>query len=484
LRILFVTSELDPFAKTGGLADVSAALPRHLRRRGHDVRVVLPLYQRIAESKHTLTRIDAASGIALQLGPLRYVFDTLAAPLPDSDVPVYLVHCPALYARPSIYTGDPDEHIRFLLLSRAALEISQRLGFAPDVVHCNDWQTGLLPLLLRTHYGWDRLFADTKTVLTIHNLMYQGNFGAAILPETGLAGSAHLLHQEELRAGRIGFLLHGIMYAGVLTTVSPTYAREIQTPALGAGLDQYLRARADHLVGILNGVDDAWDPATDTLIPHRFTADDLAPKEQDKRALLESLGLDYTPRVPVLGIVSRLAGQKGLDLVGEVMPYLLANWALRLVVLGSGEGRLEQMFAALQARNPGKVCFYNGFKNELAHLIEAGADIFLMPSRYEPCGLNQMYSLRYGTVPVVRNTGGLADTVQQYNPATGAGTGFVFDHFTSDGLRWATEAALRTYDDAAAWRRLQRAGMAQDFSWARQTRIYEELYRVLTGGAR
>ncbi|HEV8320734.1 MAG TPA: glycogen synthase, partial [Myxococcota bacterium] len=477
-----VTSEVDPFAKTGGLADVSAALPRHLSRAGHDVRVFVPFYSRVAErGAPGLATVDFIRDVEVWLGPHRYAFSLVTAPLPGSDAPVYFVHCPPLYARPAIYTADPDEHRRFLLLCRAALDSAQRMGFAPDIVHCNDWQSGMLPLMLKVNYGWDRLFAGTKTVLTIHNLMYQGTFSADILAETGLAGAANLLHQEQLRAGRIGFLLTGLLYADVLTTVSPTYAREIQTPEHGAGLHEFLRARADHLVGILNGVDDAWDPATDLLIPFRYSATDLAPKEGNKRALLEAMGLHYTPGVPAIGIVSRLASQKGLDLALEVLPDVLARWKARLVVLGSGERRLEEGFAALQRALPGKVGFFNGFQPKLAHLVEAGADIFLMPSRYEPCGLNQMYSLRYGTVPVVRKTGGLADTVAPYDPRTGEGTGFVFEHFDQAGLRWALEAALKTYDDKTRWRRLQHNGMAEDFSWDAQGRRYEALYAALCG---
>jgi starch synthase len=316
--------------------------------------------------------------------------------------------------------------------------------------------------------------------------MYQGVFRAETLADTGLADAAHLFHQDQLREGRINFLLHGILYADGVATVSPTYAREIQTAEHGANLDPFLRARSSTVVGILNGVDyGEWSPEHDRLIPARFSAGDLAGKAVDKAALMARFGLPHAPDVPVIGIVSRLAGQKGFTLVGQVMPALLRRHPLQLVVLGSGEARYEQLFADLAAAFPRQVGFHQGFSNELAHLIEAGADMFLMPSRYEPCGLNQMYSLRYGTVPIVHRTGGLADTVQLWDPRDRTGNGIAFDHFTADGLRWAIESALALYRDPDAWRTLIANGMAANFSWDVQGKLYEELYRRLghLGGA-
>jgi starch synthase len=484
VRILFVTSEVEPFSKTGGLGDVSAALPRHLHKRGHDVRVFVPFYSRTAGGTHEFSAVEGLKNLTLSVGNRKFSYSIVTSPLPDSGATVYFVNCPQLYGRPGIYSSDPDEHLRFLVLSRAALEAAQHLGFAPDIVHCNDWPTGMLPLILKVRYSWDKLFAATKTVLTIHNLNYQGTFSADILPDTGLADSVHLLHQDELRGGRISFLLTGIIYADVLTTVSPTYAREIQTPELGAGLDEHLRTRFDHLVGILNGVDPHWDPSTDPIIPARYSAADLAPKAENKRVLHESLGLRYHPRSPAIGIISRLVSQKGLDLALEVLPSLLTEHDATLVVLGNGDPQLAAGFTHLQQTFRERVVFYNGFQNRLAHWIEAGADMFLMPSRYEPCGLNQMYSLKYGTVPIVHRTGGLADTVELWNPSSGRGTGFAFEHFDRTGLTWALEHALKTYQDARSWERLMRNGMAQDFSWDRQSRRYEDLYSALTGHPR
>jgi starch synthase len=477
VNILYLASEVARYAKTGGLADVSAALPQYLGRAGHDVRVFLPYYSRVDDRGAALEVV--LRDLEIRLGDHRYEVAIVRAERPG-DAPVHLVHCPALYHRASIYTNDPDEHLRFLVLTRAALEACGRMQFAPDVIHANDWQTALAPLMRKVRYAWDRIFDRARTLLTIHNLNYQGMFHADIVADTGLADAAHLFHQEELREGRLNFLLHGILYADGISTVSPTYAREIQTQELGGSLDPFLRARSSTVVGILNGVDyGEWNPEHDPLIPARYRATDLAGKATNKAALAARMGLPHLPEVPVIGIVSRLAGQKGFALLEGVMPALLRRHGFQLVVLGSGEPRFEQMFAGLAAAFPQNVGFHRGFSNELAHLIEAGADMFLMPSRYEPCGLNQMYSLRYGTVPIVHKTGGLADTVELWDPRDRTGTGIVFDHFTGEGLAWAIEAALALYRDPAAWQTLVANGMAQNISWDLQGKLYEELYRRL-----
>jgi starch synthase len=478
VNILYVTSEVARYAKTGGLADVSAALPQYLRRAGHNVVTVMPYYSRVDDkgASHEVVLRD----VEIKLGPHRYEVSLVRAERPG-DAPVHLVHCPALYQRAAIYSSDDDEHLRFLVLIRAALEACGRMQFAPDVIHANDWQAALLPLTLRVRYSWDRLFERTRTLLAIHNLNYQGRFAASTLADTGLGDAANLFHQDQLRAGVINYLLHVILYADGVVTVSPTYAKEIQTPEHGAELDPILRARSSTVVGILNGVDyGEWSPEHDRLIPARFSASDLSGKAIDKAALCARFGLPYHDRVPVIGIVSRLAGQKGFALLDDVLPRLLRQHGFQLVVLGSGEPRFEQQFEQLANAMPRQVGFYKGFSNELAHLIEAGADMFLMPSRYEPCGLNQMYSLRYGTVPVVHRTGGLADTVELWDPADRSGTGIVFDHYTADGVAWAIGAALTLYRDAAAWRQLMANGMVKNFSWEVQGGLYEELYRRLT----
>lgn len=481
LNLLFLSSEVAPFAKTGGLGDVSAALPRTLHRHGHDVRVFMPLYARIDQKKTAFRRVESLKDLSIILGRRVFQVSIFAATLPGSTLEIFFVHCPQLYSRASIYSHDADEHLRFLVLSYAALECAQRMRFSPDVVHCNDWQTAMVPLLLKTRFSWDQqIFGKTKTVLTIHNLNYQGMFPASVVPETGLADSAHLLHQDQLREGRINFLMHGILYANAITTVSPTYSREIRTPEFGVGLDGVLRGRGQAVMGILNGVDyEEWSPEADRLIPRRYSASDLAGKELCKQALLQRAHLPSFPDVPLIGIVSRLAGQKGFDLFPQALPRLLQRHRVQLIVTGSGERHFERMFRQLAVQFPTQVRFNNAFDNEMAHWIEAGSDFFLMPSRYEPCGLNQMYSLKYGAVPIVRKTGGLSDTVQLWSPRTQTGTGIVFETYDAYGLYWALSEALKTYKDRAAYRQLQQNGMAQDFSWDHQVGTYERLYAQL-----
>lgn len=479
LKICWVSSEMAPYAKTGGLADVAEALPAYLGSQGHDVRTFLPLYGRI-DTSQGFTVVEWMVNRPLRLGGRTFHYTLVTDSVPGEQPQRFFIHCPALYGRDAIYSGDSDEAIRFAFLAKAAIEGCQGMGWAPDVFHCNDWHTGLLPLYLRHHYGWDRLFERSKTLLTIHNLGYQGMFPASQLGALDLEGCAHMLYQDDLEAGAIGFLKTGFLYADLLSTVSRTYAREIQTEEYGMGLDGLLRARADHLVGIVNGVDySSWDPATDRHLPYHFSADELAGKYENQRYLLQAAGLDADPAAPVFGLVSRLTAQKGLDLLFEPLQEMLSGRNVRVVVLGSGEARYESYFARLQQAFPHKAFFYRGYNERLAHLIEAGADAFLMPSRYEPCGLNQMYSLRYGTVPIVRKTGGLADTVQLFDPTTGEGTGIVFDHHDADAVRWALTFALRLYPDREAWQTMMRNGMAQDFSWQAQGARYEALYRAM-----
>ncbi len=479
LRVCFVASEVAPLAKTGGLADVSGALPRFLHAQGHDVRVFMPFYSSIDVRKHQLEPhpVEFLQDVPLELGAHRYRFSVLTAALPGSSLMIYLVHCPALYDRPGIYTSGVDEHLRFLALTRAAIESCQRMGFAPQIFHCNDWHTALAPLFLRSVYGWDRLFAQTRTVLTIHNIGYQGIFPAEAAGDLGLGAGAHLLHQEDLRQGRVNSLKHGILYADAITTVSPTYAREICTPQYGMGLEATMRARGNAVLGILNGVDyQEWNPATDRYLPFPFSPEDLSGKEKTCEHLLRKLRLKFGKRTALLGIVSRLTVQKGFDLLFDVLPAVVARRDLDVVVLGSGEPRYEDFFTQLQRRFPQRVVFHRGYHNELAHLIEGGADMFLMPSLYEPCGLNQMYSLKYGTVPIVRRTGGLADSVKLFDPDTQQGTGIVFDDYNATAVDWALNAAIDLYGRRDLWRRMMLNGMEMDYSWERQGALYVELY--------
>ncbi len=487
LRIALVSAEVAPFAKTGGLADVVAALARTLWRQGHDVRVFLPLYGRLRSVPEVEFDSRETSEVDVEFGGKSYRLKARTAPLPNSErqdgtpLEVELLDCPALFHREGYYTSDADEPVRWAAFTRGVLGTFQQGAWAPDVVHCNDWHTGLLPLYLRTTYAWDQLFADTRTLLSIHNLGYTGTFGAGVIDQLGLEEVRGLFHQEHLEEGQVSFLETGLLHASWLSTVSETYAREIQTPEHGMGLDELLKARDDHLVGIVNGIDPAeWSPEADALIPASFSASDLSGKKTCRDALLEALEVEPAgDDVIVAGIVSRMTGQKGFELLPDVLSVLLQREDMRLVVLGSGEERHERYFRWLRERMPHKVGVHLGYSEELAHGIEAGSDLFLMPSRYEPCGLNQMYSLAYGCVPLVRHTGGLADTVERWDPEARTGTGFVFYDFTPDALLHTFEHALEVWRDREAWASLVRNGMAQDFSWESQAAKYVDLYRRL-----
>ena len=482
--ICLLASEATPFAKTGGLADVAGALTKHLHANGHDVRLFLPLYAQVDRAAFGIAPVQGLQDLPLEFGPHRLRFSLHATALPRSGARVWFVDIPGMFARQTLYTDDPDEHLRFIAFTRAAIETCQRWGWAPQIVHCNDWHTAFAPLLLKTAYGWDRLFDATRTVLTIHNISYQGVFAAAQVADLGIGPpDTARLHQDDLRAGRVNSLKHGILYADAITTVSPTYAQEIMTPQYGMGLESVLLGRAAQVWGILNGVDyDDWDPRHDRFLPRHFDADSLDVKASLKDYLMSRYGLRQWPGVALLGIVSRFTAQKGFDLLFDTLPALLAERNACLIVVGNGEPRYEGFFGDLQSRFPDQVSFHRGYSDELAHWIEAAADIFLMPSLYEPCGLNQMYSLRYGTIPVVRRTGGLADSVQRFDPATGSGTGIVFDHFDAPAMSWAMRTALDLHAQPPVWARLVGNAMAQDFSWNRQTREYEALYRRLNVG--
>jgi len=481
VRICFLSAEYSPFAKTGGLGDVAAALTRQLARRGHDVRTFIPLHGQMDLRGTDLHPVDFLQNLSVRVGPHELGYGVQTARVPGSELWVYLIDCPALFDRPRIYSDAPDEHVRYLMLTRAALECCQRMGFAPEIVHANDWHTAFAPLLLRTAYAWDTaIFGSTRSVFTIHNIGYQGVFSAGQAGDLAPGVGIETLHQGDLAAGRVNPMRQGVIFADAVTTVSPTYAEEICTPEGGHGLDGDLRARGLAVSGILNGVDyDEWNPATDPYIPHRFDAGDLSGKARNREALLDLLRAPAPPSVPLVGMVTRLTRQKGIDLLYDTLPELLERDTIRLVALGSGEHHYERFLHGLQERFPGRAVFYSGYSEELAHFIEAAADIFLMPSMYEPCGLNQMYSLKYGTVPIVRRTGGLADSVRHFDPASGEGTGILFNDFDADGVRWALATALEWFGWPSVWRRLVLNGMREDFSWEKQLLAYEELYRQL-----
>jgi starch synthase len=470
--ILMVASEATPFAKTGGLADVIGALSATLAARGERVAVLMPRYRNISVRGMPLDYQD----LRVWLGPASYTSNVYRAV--ERNVTYYLVDCPRLYDREGLYgnaAGDyPDNHIRFAVLSRVALTLVRHV-VRPAVIHCHDWQAALVPIYLRTVFASDPTYMGIPVVLTIHNLGYQGLFPRGALGEVGL--DRRLFTPECLEFfGKVNLLKGGILTSAAVTTVSPTYAREIQTPELGCGLDGVLRVREDAVTGILNGVDyTQWDPATDPRIAAHYSVNDLAGKRAAKADLLAAFGLPSDLDRPVIGMVSRLAGQKGFDLIAEAAEELMAE-DVAFVVVGLGDPKYQAFLEALRAAHPEKVGVRIAYDDVLAHKIEAGADMFLMPSLYEPCGLNQIYSLRYGTVPIVRATGGLDDTID-------GGTGFKFVEYTGQALMSAVRAALEAYRDRERWTAMMAAGMRKDFSWTASAARYAGLYQRLSGGA-
>jgi starch synthase len=479
LKICLPCAEISPLVETGGLADVTANLADYYIRSGHDCRVLTPLQGNIDTSALEIEEVAGLQDLELQLGGRSFTYSILRTQLPDKGTVVYLLSCAPLYARGELYAG-PDEHLRFILLSRAAIEMCQRMQFAPDIFHCHDWHTALLPVYLKTRYAWDQLFVGSRSVLTIHNIGFQGAFGGGILYEMGLSGSPEMLDQDDLACDRVNFLKTGIMHADLLTTVSPTYAREILDAEFGMGLEGLLQGRRESLVGILNGADyDEWNPASDPLISENYSPGRMEGKERNKQALLEELGLAYQFDRPVIGMVTELTYQAGIELIQQVLPELLKSRPLSLAVLGHGEARHERFFAWLRTQFPDRVSYTRDYDNALAHRIVAGSDLFLMPSRYEPCGLHQMHSLRYGTVPIVRATGGLTDSVQHFDPVKGSGTGVVFHDFDANGLRWAMKTALDLYANKHDWRHVVFNGMEKNYSWQEQGARYIKRFRSL-----
>lgn len=472
MKVLFCVSEAVPLAKTGGLADVAGALPAALANLGVDVRILLPRYRAIGT-----VGWRAAGTVEVVAGGERIPVTILDGTMPDTGVPLWLVDQPRLFDRDGLYGEGgrdyPDNLARFTCFSRAALAWLEHGTWQPDLFHCNDWQTALIPPIIAS--GQARRAA---TLVTIHNLAYQGLFPADQFSVTGLPSSMYTPAGLEFWA-QVNLLKGGLVFSDLLNTVSETYAREIQTAEFGAGLDGVLRDRTDDLFGILNGVDyGVWDPAHDSLLPARYKVDDLTGKRICKDHLQKEFGLYERPDRPLIGMVTRLADQKGLDLVAAAMDEIFDLQA-QLVVLGTGDPRYEQLFADVARRRKRQAGVRIGFDNALAHRIEAGADIFLMPSRYEPSGLNQLYSLRYGTVPVVRRTGGLADSIVDAAPEAlraGTASGFVFGEYTRQALLEAVRRAVDAFQTPQTWRRLQRAGMTADFSWAASAKKYLALY--------
>ena len=477
MKILLVASEVTPFAKTGGLADVAGSLPRALRQFGHDVRIILPCYQTV-EERFTLRK--GRKSVEVAIGGVKYKGMLRQTSL--DGVPVYFIENRELFQRAGLYgtsAGDyPDNAERFGFFCRAVLSMLRRLDFRPDILHLNDWQTGLIPVLLRNELKDDPFYAGMGSLLTIHNLGYQGLFPAEKLTALGLPSA--LFTPEGLEYyGKLSFLKGGIVFADMLNTVSETYCREIQTPEFGLGFDGILHQRSKDLFGILNGLDPRiWDPALDSHLAKTFTASDIKGKGSNKKALQKELGLDQEATTPLVAMVTRLDPQKGLDLVEDAWEELMRR-PLQFVLLGTGENGLMQRFATLRERFPGRVSITLDFDEALSRRIYAGSDMFLMPSRYEPCGLGQLIALRYGSVPVVRQTGGLADTIIDPAENIRLANGYTFAEATPQALMGALDRALEHFADRRSWLKLVKRGMNQDFSWTRSAQAYLEHYRQI-----
>jgi starch synthase len=497
-RVLFAASEATGFAKTGGLADVIAALPVALAGRGHECAVILPAYRSVFGSGRTIT--DTGQDLEVPVGDRKVKGRLYRSHLPGGRVPVYLIRQPDYFERDDPALGRsyyqyalengqradyPDNCERFVFFDRAILEAISFMDWPPGIIHANDWQSGLVPVYLHELYRGRRELADVRTVFTIHNIAYQGMFWHWDMHLTGL--DWRLFNHRQLEFyGHLNFLKAGIVFSNRITTVSPTYAREIQTPEYGAGLEGVLRERRDDLHGIVNGIDEAvWNPATDPHLAERYDVDTVVKgKAACKLALERHFGLPAKPRVPLIGMVSRLVEQKGLDLLARVGELILRE-DVQMVFLGEGDPAYHRLLKDLRDRYPNQVALKLGFDEPLAHQIEGGADLFLMPSRYEPSGLNQLYSLKYGTVPIVRATGGLADTVTDCNPAsleTGTATGFCFQQYTPHDFLMCVRRAIAFYQNQPErWLPLVQNGMRQDWSWNRSAKEYERIYDELRG---
>lgn len=474
LKVLILAAEIVPFAKVGGLADVVGALPKALQALGHDVRLVMPRYRQVSPEHFHLSTV--CNAVPVSMGSNFQVLVDVRQGMIGDGIPVYMIDAPRFFDRENIY-GYNDDGERFILFCRATLEAMRVLNWSPDIIHCNDWHTGIVPNWMHTIYQDDPFFAHTATVYTIHNLAYQGIFGYRILEVAGVAANGFLYPQIAELANVVDIMGRGVMFADATTTVSERYAQEILTPTFGEKLDHLLRSRRDRLFGILNGIDyQEYNPATDRYIHTPFDVHSLEKRAENKKALQLHAHLPTCANVPLLAMVSRLADQKGFDLLTQIIHPLLSQ-GIQFVVLGIGDQHYHEVFQNLAARYPDQVAIFLTFNTELARSIYAGSDMFLMPSRFEPCGQSQMIAMRYGSVPIVRSVGGLADTVPEYNPTTGEGYGFVFNNYDPWELFAAIIRGLTVYRFKDTWRMLQERGMVVDHSWHVSALRYVEVYR-------
>lgn len=482
LKVLLVSPEVVPFAKTGGLADVTGALSKVLSRMGCEVKTILPKYKMVDEKKYGLENVNRPLP-EIRIGEKEVKFKIKKCHLPDSNAEYLFLENKEYFDRDELYadkkTGQDyeDNDERFILFDRGVLETIKALDWKPDLIHCNDWQSALIPAYLKTILEEEPFYKNIATLLTIHNIAYQGNFPKTTFDKLGVKKELFYPLSPFEYWGGVNFLKIGISYADLINTVSERYAQEIQSsPEFGYGMEGILRDRSKDIYGVLNGADyEEWSPEKDKLLPYNYGKGNLQVKIRNKEFLLKQAGLDTDENIPLIGMISRLADQKGFDLLYEIADKLL-SLEVKLIILGTGEQKYHIFLSGLEKKYPDKAKIYLKYDNKLAHLIEAGADIFLMPSRYEPCGLNQMYSLRYGTVPIVRETGGLADTIQDYDTQNQKGTGFVFKDYNGDELLLAIKRALILFKNRTAWKNLMLQGMEKDFSWETSAKKYIQLY--------
>jgi len=485
LKIFFIASEVAPFAKTGGLADVAGALPKYLKNMGHDIRVMMPKYKVINERKYTLRDVIRLQGLGLKIGSKNFYANGKSAFLPDSKVQIYFLDNKYYFDREGLYCDSKtgldyeDNAERYIFFSKGCIETLKLLHWQPDIIHCNEWQTALIPLFLKSTYKEDAFFKNTKTLLSVHNIAYQGIFDPSVI-QKACPDSIFYSHSPIEFHGKFNFLETGLEYADLLTTVSETYAQEIQNSSeYGCGLEGVIKRRKDEIFGIINGIDDEiWNPEKDRLIPFQYNRRNLSGKIENKKELLKRFNIEFNENIPLIGTVSRLADQKGFDLIETILEDLM-QMKLQFIILGLGDQKYSKLFQSIYQKYPHKVGFKLGFDNQLAHLIEAGSDMYLMPSRYEPCGLNQLYSLNYGTVPIVRETGGLADTIENFDLNTAAGTGFVFKKYNANELLKVIKKALKIYNKKDIWNKIMQNGMKQDFSWKLSAQKYVKIYQKL-----
>lgn len=482
MKIAFASSEVYPYAKTGGLADVAGSLPIELSKLGHEVKVFMPKYYSINEYEYGHEYVSEIGEIPIRVGGNVHPVHLFKGLMPDSNVEIYFIHYPPYFHRKTIYSDSWDEDLRFILFSKAVIETIQRLAWEIDIIHCNDWQTGLIPLYIKDNYSWDKLFQKTASVFSIHNIGYQGRFGEDTLNNAEINPYLYYNVGSVNFENSVSFMKTALVYSDVINAVSETYAKEILTPEYGMGMESILNIRKNDLYGIINGIDyNVWNPEIDKFIPHKFSIDDLSGKLKNKEHLLTMMGMGFNPSTPLIGIISRMVSQKGFDIIEQAIPGLM-NLNCQFIILGTGEDKFQNLFRGLEFNFPHKVKTYIGYNNEMAHLIEAASDMFLMPSKYEPCGLNQIYSLKYGTIPIVRKTGGLADTVQDWDECNSygldIGNGYSFETYEGYALEHSVIRAINNFSNKSVWNKIIQNAMNKDYSWNNSAKKYIQLYNI------